>query len=218
MTAVPIPGPRWAMMNHEGSTDMEQNREDTRSMSTAQRILHEASLLFIENGFTHTALSSIASKLGVTKAALYYHYKSKDEMLLALVYPLLDNVDQLVVDSQEKRASGNADLRLLLARYADVLVSDRRAALMLRDVNVSAHHEIAPRIEYHKESLLDLLVSDNPSNEDEVRAVSSLVILQQGLVGHFGRKGQDIPMVDYRAMVVAVAVSVLEQRFDDSSS
>ena len=40
--------------------------------------------LFIEKGYDGTSLREIAEKLGVTKAALYYYFESKDDILLAL--------------------------------------------------------------------------------------------------------------------------------------
>ena len=40
--------------------------------------------LFIEKGFDRTSLREIAEKLDVTKAALYYHFASKDDILMAL--------------------------------------------------------------------------------------------------------------------------------------
>ena len=40
--------------------------------------------LFTEQGFDGTSLRQIAEQLGVTKAALYYHFESKDDILLAL--------------------------------------------------------------------------------------------------------------------------------------
>ena len=40
--------------------------------------------LFIEKGFDGTSLREIAGQLGFTKAALYYHYASKDDILMAL--------------------------------------------------------------------------------------------------------------------------------------
>ena len=51
---------------------------------TRQRILDVALDLFIEQGFDGTSLREIAEKLGVTKAALYYHFASKDDILMAL--------------------------------------------------------------------------------------------------------------------------------------
>ena len=51
---------------------------------TRQRILDVALDLFIAQGFDGTSLREIAEKLGVTKAALYYHFASKDDILMAL--------------------------------------------------------------------------------------------------------------------------------------
>jgi len=52
--------------------------------STRERILDVALDLFIEKGFDGTSLREIAERLGVTKAALYYHFASKDDILMAL--------------------------------------------------------------------------------------------------------------------------------------
>jgi AcrR family transcriptional regulator len=52
--------------------------------STRDRILDVALDLFTEKGFDGTSLREIAERLGVTKAALYYHFASKDDILLAL--------------------------------------------------------------------------------------------------------------------------------------
>ena len=49
-------------------------RGDTRA-----RIQQIALELFAEHGYERTSLREIAERLGVTKAALYYHFKSKEE-------------------------------------------------------------------------------------------------------------------------------------------
>jgi AcrR family transcriptional regulator len=51
---------------------------------TRQRILDVALDLFTEQGYDGTSLRQIAEQLGVTKAALYYHFESKEDILLAL--------------------------------------------------------------------------------------------------------------------------------------
>ena len=51
---------------------------------TRQRILDVALDLFIEQGFDGASLRQIAEQLGVTKAALYYYFQSKDDILMAL--------------------------------------------------------------------------------------------------------------------------------------
>jgi AcrR family transcriptional regulator len=56
--------------------------EDTR-----RRILDVSAALFVEQGYDGTSLREIAERLGVTKAALYYHFSSKDQILRALLEP-----------------------------------------------------------------------------------------------------------------------------------
>ena len=49
--------------------------------NTKERILEEALKLFAQSGYMGTSMNDIAAKLGVTKAALYKHYTSKQEIL-----------------------------------------------------------------------------------------------------------------------------------------
>jgi len=55
-------------------------RTDTR-----QRILDVAAHLFATRGFAGTSIRDIADEIGVTKAALYYHFASKDVLLHEIV-------------------------------------------------------------------------------------------------------------------------------------
>ena len=52
--------------------------------STRERILDVALDLFVAQGYDGTSLRQIAERLGVTKAALYYHFESKEDILRAL--------------------------------------------------------------------------------------------------------------------------------------
>lgn len=53
----------------------------SREKNTKERILEEALKLFAQSGYMGASMNDIATNLGVTKAALYKHYKSKKEML-----------------------------------------------------------------------------------------------------------------------------------------
>jgi AcrR family transcriptional regulator len=59
-------------------------RPERRGEGTRERILDVALELFNEQGYERTSLREIAERLGVTKAALYYHFKSKEDILLEL--------------------------------------------------------------------------------------------------------------------------------------
>ena len=51
---------------------------------TRERILDVALELFNEQGYDQTSLREIAARVGVTKAALYYHFEHKEDILLEL--------------------------------------------------------------------------------------------------------------------------------------
>ena len=53
--------------------------------STKERILETALELFAQNGYLGTSMNDIAGRLGFTKAALYKHYTSKQEILDKIV-------------------------------------------------------------------------------------------------------------------------------------
>lgn len=70
--------------------------EDTR-----RRILDAATELFNERGYAGTSIRDITERLGMTKGALYYHFASKDELLYAMVAPLLDAVRTFLGDVRD---------------------------------------------------------------------------------------------------------------------
>jgi AcrR family transcriptional regulator len=96
---------------------------------TRQRILDVALDLFTEQGFDGTSLRQIAERLGVTKAALYYHFESKDDILMALHMRL----HELGKDSLQRMGEGPVTLELwgeLLDKIVDQMLAQRKIFLM----------------------------------------------------------------------------------------
>jgi AcrR family transcriptional regulator len=93
----------------------------------AQRVLDAALELFSEHGFEGTSLQDIADRLGVTKAAVYYHFHTKDEILLALVEPAFDELMALAAEAEATRRGRGVDV----ATYVDYLLRHRRVATYL---------------------------------------------------------------------------------------
>ncbi len=75
------------------------------SNDTKQRILDVALDLFTEQGYDGTSLRQIAEQLGVTKAALYYHFESKEDILMALHMRLHDFGKEALVRIGEEPVS-----------------------------------------------------------------------------------------------------------------
>ena len=103
--------------------------KDPPPPDTHQRILDVALDLFIEQGFDGTSLRQIAERLGVTKAALYYHFESKDDILMALHLRLHEFGREALV----RMGDGPVTLELwgeLLDQILDQMVAQRRIFLM----------------------------------------------------------------------------------------
>lgn len=69
-----------------------------KEMGTKERILQEALKLFAQNGYMATSMNDIAQKLDITKAALYKHYKSKQEIFDSIV----ERMDQMDKERMEQ--------------------------------------------------------------------------------------------------------------------
>jgi AcrR family transcriptional regulator len=57
---------------------------DQAGASTRERILDVALDLFTDQGFDGTSMREIAERLHISKPAIYYHFASKEEILMAL--------------------------------------------------------------------------------------------------------------------------------------
>jgi AcrR family transcriptional regulator len=69
---------------HAGKVELPDEGEAPEAASTRERILNVALELFTEKGYDGASLREVAERLGVTKAAIYYHFASKDDILMAL--------------------------------------------------------------------------------------------------------------------------------------
>src|ERR1017187_9787067 len=87
---------------------------------TRTRILETALELFSAQGFDGTTLQQIADRLGFTKAALYYHFRSKDDLLQAILTPALAGMNELL-DAHESLPDAPAQRRRFIAEYVDYL-------------------------------------------------------------------------------------------------
>ena len=67
---------------------------ETRIPDSRARILSEARSLFLEAGFAETSMQDIAGASGLTKAALYYHFRDKYELFTTMALLELECINQ----------------------------------------------------------------------------------------------------------------------------
>ena len=95
------------------------------------RVLDAAYRLFADKGVSATSLQMIADAMGVTKAAIYYQFKTKDEIVIALTERQLAGLED-VLDAAEAEPSRPRARELLLERVIDIAVADRRLVSVLQ--------------------------------------------------------------------------------------
>jgi AcrR family transcriptional regulator len=119
---------------------------DSRS-GTRQRILAEANLLFARpGGYRATSMRQIADRIGVTKAALYHHFRSKDQILDQLTEPLLGALEALLEAASAE--SGLARVRRRVVEgCVDTMLEHRDVlAMVLRDLALLSETQVGMRL------------------------------------------------------------------------
>lgn len=79
-------------------------RPDGRRTDTRQRIQDVALDVFSERGWEGATLREIADRLGITRPALYYHYKSKEDILASVHRELAESIDGVLEWTQGQPA------------------------------------------------------------------------------------------------------------------
>jgi AcrR family transcriptional regulator len=151
---------------------------------TRERILDVALDLFTEQGFDGTSLREIAERLNVTKAALYYHFESKDDILLALhmrlhefgTHALLKMGDDPVTLTQWAELLDEIVDSMLAQRPLFLMHERNQAALeKLHKAEHDAEHEDL------QNQFRRVLADTRISLEDRVRMAASFGVLFSGL-------------------------------------
>ncbi|MCZ8378832.1 helix-turn-helix domain containing protein [Mycobacterium sp. CPCC 205372] len=100
--------------------------------SAAQlRVLDAALALISERGVSATSLQMIADRIGVTKAAVYHQFRTKDEIVIALTERELGGLED-VLEAAEAESDRVQARELLLRRVVDLAIERRTAVSVLQ--------------------------------------------------------------------------------------
>ena len=88
---------------------------EIKEKNTKEKILEEALKLFAQSGYMGTSMNDIASKLGVTKAALYKHYKGKQEILDSII----DKMNELDMERIKQYEMPEGEMSKVIAEYKE---------------------------------------------------------------------------------------------------
>src|SRR5499433_2729909 len=149
---------------------------------TRERIQEIALELFAEQGYEKTSLREIAERLGVTKAALYYHFKSKEDIVRSFVEDYRAELEQVIAwgASQPPTPETRAEI---LRRYTGI-VGEQLAVIRFMEQNQATMHTLMSDSGARKKmfrdqfmSLCDLLAPPGAALADRVRAVAAVITI-----------------------------------------
>ena len=95
------------------------------------RIIDAALVLFAERGISGTSLQMIADAIGVTKAAVYHQYNTKDQIVLTVAEVVLTGLEAALTRAEAERSRSRARA-VLIDGMIDLAVEQRRMASILQ--------------------------------------------------------------------------------------
>ena len=173
--------------------------EDTRA-----RVLQAALELFAEQGFAATSTRELSERLGFTKAALYYYFKTKDDLLAALIQPAIEQLTALITQTPVRASA--AARREVLAAYLDLNASHVDLLRVLtQDPSVARRPASAVHAALEERMLQLLAGHEAPDLTEQVRARAALAAVRGALV-HAVPDGDPVIV---RAAILAAACGAL---------
>jgi AcrR family transcriptional regulator len=166
-------------MSGSPGTTLPEATADRSGTAGRTRVEQAALQLFAEEGVSETSLQKIADALGVTKAAVYWHYRSKDEIVLAALRPALDELERLAGAAEAER-SRRGRVEVLITGVVDLLISNRRGlTVLMGDLAVRHLLEQNPALMGVIERISELLAG--PQDDPGQRVAATLFLA--GLCG-----------------------------------
>ncbi|GAA1095165.1 TetR/AcrR family transcriptional regulator [Kitasatospora arboriphila] len=144
-------------------------RSDTRA-----RIIEVALELFASQGYEKTSLREIADRLGVTKAALYYHFKTKDDIVHGIVESMAAPIDEAIAWGRDRPWS--PEVRDELVRRFAAGMADRAPLLRFFHENQPALRDSAAGSEFKDRMLamIGLIQGPGATFRERLRATVAL--------------------------------------------
>ncbi|MBP0461189.1 TetR/AcrR family transcriptional regulator [Streptomyces montanisoli] len=152
-----------------------------RKSDTRQRIQDIALDLFVEQGYEKTSLREIAERLEVTKAALYYHFKTKESILVSLFADRVEPLDELIAWAREQPRTLEVKQEFL-RRYTEQLKASSRLFRFMQENQAELRDlRVGETFKSRVDDTMELLLAPDPSLADRVRCTAALISLHAGM-------------------------------------
>jgi AcrR family transcriptional regulator len=181
----------------------------TERTGTRERIKQVALELFTEHGYDQTSLREIAERLGVTKAALYYHFKSKEEIVHAFLEDRMVATAELIAWVRDQ-PPGRATRQAFVKRYADLIDTGQTATMakfFQENQPALKGMTIGEAMREQMRDLVDALAGPGATLTDKLRAGLSVWVLHGA---YFLLRDPSVTDDERRSAALEVAIELTE--------
>ncbi|MET9882342.1 helix-turn-helix domain-containing protein [Streptomyces sp. NPDC006430] len=161
---------------------MSSSSPQARRGNTRQRIQDVALELFAEQGYEKTSLREIAERLEVTKAALYYHFKTKEDIIISVFEDLTRPIDELIAWAEQQPRTLEMKCEVL-RRYSEAMAAGASLYRFMQENQATMRElSIGETVKRRLFTLVELLRTEDGRLADQVRCASALFTLHAGMM------------------------------------
>ncbi|WP_455359903.1 TetR/AcrR family transcriptional regulator [Streptomyces sp. SYSU K21746] len=182
--------------------------QQPRRSNTRQRIQDVALELFAEQGYEKTSLREISEKLDVTKAALYYHFKTKEDILISLFQDLTRPIDELIEWGKGQPHTLETKQEIL-RRYSEAPTGAAPLFRFMQENQATVRElSVGETFKERMIVMLDLIKEPETPLVNQVRCASALFTMHAGM---FFLQNVEGDPEDKRRAVLEVAIDLVTQ-------
>lgn len=179
-----------------------------RRCDTRKRIQDVALELFAEQGYDKTSLREIAERIEVTKAALYYHFKTKEDIVLSIFEETGRPVEELCAWAREQPRTLQTKLEVI-RRYSTIVVNAYPLFRFVQENQATVRDlRVGDYLKRVVHALSEVLTDDDATPANALRCTVSVFTLHAGMMG-YDSQYTDLPLADRRAAALEVAEELL---------
>jgi AcrR family transcriptional regulator len=156
-----------------------------RNAGATRNAIREAALdLFLRHGYDATTLEQIAGRLGLTRPAILYHFRSKEDLLHSVVDPAFDDMEAALTGLENAAPGRPPGAGEVLTALVTAALCHRDAmALVLRFTNESDAAEIGRRATQLNARWVRLLTPPDCTDPHRTLKVVAALSAVGGLMG-----------------------------------
>lgn len=174
--------------------------------SARERVLQAALALFVEHSVGGTSMQMIADRLGVSKPAVYYQFRSRDDIVIALVEPMFDDMMRVIKIAQAMPTQqGKRDVTV--SGVVELAIRYRRLTFLFYDRAVE--HTVRSREDFIAAGEAAAAILHGPEPDAMTRVITT-TLMAGTFTAAADPKLEDIDDEELHEILLATARRVVE--------